>query len=134
MQKSKVTTWNTLSPHVTIYKFPITAISSITNRLSGLILSGVYVTTGIACIIGIVDNIHEEYEKIENKEILHYSVIFPGLYHTLGSLRHFIWDRYPSLLTNSSVRKSSFALFTSSFIGTYFIEKTFNHMNKKNSE
>ena len=29
-----------ISPHVQIYKFPITAISSITNRLTGLSMSG----------------------------------------------------------------------------------------------
>ena len=108
-----------LSPHVSIYKFPITAVSSITNRLSGLVLSGVYVTSGIACLIGITDKIKEEYEKLENKELFHYSLLFPCVYHTLGSIRHFIWDKYPSLLTNSAVQKSSFMLFTSSFVGTY---------------
>jgi hypothetical protein len=28
-----------VSPHVTIYKFPVTALSSITNRVTGVILS-----------------------------------------------------------------------------------------------
>lgn len=29
-----------VSPHVTIYKFPLVALSSITNRVTGVILSG----------------------------------------------------------------------------------------------
>lgn len=29
-----------VSPHVTIYKFPVVALSSITNRVTGVILSG----------------------------------------------------------------------------------------------
>lgn len=29
-----------VSPHVTIYKFPLAALSSITNRITGVILSG----------------------------------------------------------------------------------------------
>ena len=29
-----------VSPHVTIYKFPTVALSSITNRVTGVILSG----------------------------------------------------------------------------------------------
>lgn len=29
-----------VSPHVTIYKFPVAAISSITNRVTGVVLSG----------------------------------------------------------------------------------------------
>jgi succinate dehydrogenase (ubiquinone) cytochrome b560 subunit len=121
-----------LSPHVSIYKFPITAISSITNRMSGLVLSGMYVTSGISCLIGIDDNIKEEYTKLENKELLHYSILFPCVYHTLGSIRHFIWDKYPSLLTNSSVQKSSFLLFTGSFISTYVVENHLNNIKKTN--
>jgi hypothetical protein len=29
-----------VSPHVTIYKFPVVALSSITNRVTGVILTG----------------------------------------------------------------------------------------------
>ena len=36
-----------ISPHVTIYKFPITAISSIANRITGLTLTGLFVSSGI---------------------------------------------------------------------------------------
>ena len=32
-----------ISPHVNIYKFPITAVSSITNRLTGLALTGLFI-------------------------------------------------------------------------------------------
>ena len=45
-----------LSPHVTIYKFPITAISSIATRLSGVYLSGLFIGGGII--------------KLVNKEIM----------------------------------------------------------------
>jgi succinate dehydrogenase (ubiquinone) cytochrome b560 subunit len=97
----------TISPHVTIYKFPLTAISSITNRLTGLVLSSVYVATGTACLVGLED-------KLPDKRVC----IFPFVYHTLGSVRHFLWDKYPKLLTNSSVHKSSIGLFTGSIITT----------------
>ena len=33
-----------ISPHVEIYKFPITAISSITNRVTGLALTGYFLS------------------------------------------------------------------------------------------
>ena len=36
-----------ISPHVSIYKFPLGALSSITNRLTGLSLSGVFVMGGL---------------------------------------------------------------------------------------
>ena len=35
-----------ISPHVNIYKFPVTAISSIMNRVTGLGITGIYVISG----------------------------------------------------------------------------------------
>ena len=40
-----------LSPHVTIYKFPITAISSIATRLSGVYLFGLFIGGGIIKLV-----------------------------------------------------------------------------------
>ena len=36
-----------LSPHVTIYKFPITALSSISTRISGVYFTGLFIGGGI---------------------------------------------------------------------------------------
>ena len=38
---------NNISPHVNIYKFPLTAVSSITNRLTGLYLTGLFIGSGL---------------------------------------------------------------------------------------
>ena len=57
------------------------------------------------------------------KTSLHYSILFPINYHTLGGLRHFIWDKYPNLLENQSVRKSSLLLFGGSFAFSFLQEK-----------
>ena len=40
-----------ISPHVTIYKFPITALSSITNRATGMFLSTNFVCLGTLCLL-----------------------------------------------------------------------------------
>ena len=50
-----------ISPHVNIYKFPVTAVSSILTRLSGLYLSGAFVVGGISQIYG-----KEKIEKCYN--------------------------------------------------------------------
>tara|TARA_Y100000816_G_C26058040_1_gene555369 strand:+ start:1097 stop:1438 length:342 start_codon:yes stop_codon:yes gene_type:complete len=110
-----------LSPHVTIYKFPLVAISSITNRLSGLALSGLYVSTGMICLTDNIDNVNKFYNTY--KDYINYSIVFPSMYHTLGSIRHFIWDKYPKLLTNTSVRNSSIGLLSGSLLGTWLILK-----------
>ena len=102
-----------ISPHVNIYKFPITAVSSITNRLTGLALTGLFIGTGISNIFNL--DLIKKYDKLENnyKKVINYSVIFPATYHTFGGIRHFIWDKYPQLLNNKQVQKSSFFEFFS---------------------
>lgn len=40
-----------------------------------------------------------------------FGVAFPLIYHYLGGVRHFLWDKNPELLTNEQVEKSSKALF-----------------------
>lgn len=113
-----------ISPHVQIYKFPITAVSSITTRLTGVSLSGFFIFGGLCCLTGQENKVAKEYEKLNNysKKILNYSFIYPCTYHTLGGIRHFIWDKYPSLLRNNAVSKSSIILIGTSFPLTYLIE------------
>ena len=118
-----------ISPHVNIYKFPVTAVSSILTRLSGLYLSGAFVVGGISQIYG-KEKIEKCYNSLSTnqKTAFHYSLIVPANYHTLGGIRHFIWDKYPHLLTNPRVAASSYALFGmtlgTSILVDYFMLKT----------
>jgi len=112
-----------ISPHVQIYKFPITAISSITTRLTGLYLSGAFVGFGI---LNLTDYDYMNKYKNLNKNLkkaIDYSLIFSSTYHTYGGIRHFIWDKYPKYLINKSVAKSSYFLFGASLVSTVFIDK-----------
>ena len=65
-----------------------------------------------------------KYENLDwkYKKIINYSLLFQINYHTLGGIRHLVWDKYPNLLKNSSVKKSSFILFGGSFILSYIEE------------
>lgn len=102
-----------ISPHVSIYKFPITALSSIATRVSGLYLSGAFIGVGLIKITDKEDFFYDKYNSFENKykSIINYSIIIPVTYHTYGGIRHFIWDRYPRFLNNRAVTRSSFFLF-----------------------
>ena len=60
------------------------------------------------------------------KRLFHTSLIFPSVYHTLGGLRHFVWDKKPHLLTNKLVGKSSIWLFAGSIASTLVIENISN--------
>ena len=115
-----------ISPHVNIYKFPITAISSIATRITGLGLTGIYVGSGIVCFFDKKDYFKNQYEKLSytNKKFINYSIIGPSVYHSLGGFRHIIWDKYPEIfLKNNSVKKSSFLIFSLTVPFTYFFEK-----------
>ena len=115
-----------ISPHLSIYKFPITAISSITNRASGMYLTGIISSS---CIFTLLNEKQKNIliDKYQNSEwymqkILNYSILYPFGYHFSGSVRHLIWDAFPNLLTNYRVAKSSKFLFIVSVIPTALLE------------
>lgn len=98
-----------ISPHVSIYKFPVTALSSITNRITGVVISGGFIIVGISSFFPKQqETILQKYESLR---IIKPILFFPIIYHTLGGIRHFLWDFKPQLLSNSKVTKSSFILF-----------------------
>tara|TARA_Y100000768_G_scaffold311301_1_gene245838 strand:+ start:4426 stop:4830 length:405 start_codon:yes stop_codon:yes gene_type:complete len=104
-----------ISPHVSIYKFPVTALSSITNRITGVVLSGGFIIVGISSFFPKQqETILQKYEslkKYESIRIIKPILFFPIIFHTFGGIRHFLWDFKPQLLSNSKVTKSSFILF-----------------------
>ena len=117
-----------ISPHVQIYKFPVTAISSIATRLSGLYLSGVFISTGLINLTNKDKYFIDKYNNLNSnlKKIINYSVIIPFNYHTLSGIRHFIWDKYPSyFLNNKNVSTSSYILFGSTVFYSALLEYYF---------
>ena len=113
-----------ISPHVSIYKFPITAISSIATRVSGLYLTGAFIGLGLVKIADKEDFFYKKYNSFESnyKTMINYLVITPVTYHTYGGIRHFIWDKYPKLLNNKAVARSSYLLFGITGISSILFE------------
>ena len=121
-----------ISPHLSIYKFPITAISSITNRVSGIYITFVglgYV--GFSFSNELYKNkLYSFYHNLNDykKTLLHSIFLYPFGYHFSGGFRHLLWDSFPHLLTNSRVANSSRALFIISLLPTMLLE---NKLKKK---
>ena len=127
-----------LSPHLTIYKFPITAISSITNRVTGLAMTGLFIGYGLSK--------YYSDDKFEKKTIQFYNdsnyltknlmltiPTFPTVYHTMGGIRHIILDKYPKYLNNGAMFKSSVGIFVGSILLTTMITNySVYSSNKKN--
>ena len=104
-----------VSPHVTVYAFPVTAISSITNRVTGVAMALGAAGLGTAEILGGSGTALSLMETIGSQGFLisapaKFAVAFPVVYHYGGAMRHFAWDSYPEMLTNVDAEKSSWAL------------------------
>lgn len=115
-----------LSPHLKIYKFPIAAISSITNRVSGMYITIIYLG-GAFFSLSDENNKNKFFSyynnlSIYNKKIFNCTLLYPFGYHFTGGIRHLIWDAFPHLLTNSKVASSSKLLFIASILPTLLLE------------
>lgn len=107
-----------MSPHVLIYAFPVAAISSITNRVTGVMLSlgcaGIGMMElfgGSGATLSLMDFIGASYHPVIVSGVK-FSVAFPVTFHYFGALRHFMWDYQPELLSsNEAVAKHSYILF-----------------------
>jgi len=108
-----------VSPHVTIYALPVAAVASITTRITGVMLSfGAFGIGGLDLVAGPGASL-EVMQTLGSSGFLvaapaKFAVAFPLVYHSLGALRHFVWDYFPDkYLNNVDVAKSSVALFGS---------------------
>mmetsp|Transcript_35383 Transcript_35383/g.41700 ORF Transcript_35383/g.41700 Transcript_35383/m.41700 type:complete len:157 (-) Transcript_35383:180-650(-) len=108
-----------ISPHVMIYSFPMVAISSITVRVTGVLLTAG--TAGIAAISLVHPDVGAFMMGLGNSSIgplAKFSVAFPLLYHYLGGVRHAVWDKNPEMITNEHVEKMSYALIAAATVGS----------------
>ena len=114
-----------ISPNIFIYKFPITAISSITNRITGIYLTNLFLFGGLSSLFEYDKILLDKYNHSDKntKKFIDYSIIFSATYHTYGGIRHLIWDKFPHLLTKSNVSLHSKILFGVTIPTTYIIEK-----------
>eukprot|EP00563_Minutocellus_polymorphus_P020576 CAMPEP_0197724386 /NCGR_PEP_ID=MMETSP1434-20131217/6330_1 /TAXON_ID=265543 /ORGANISM="Minutocellus polymorphus, Strain CCMP3303" /LENGTH=205 /DNA_ID=CAMNT_0043309743 /DNA_START=9 /DNA_END=626 /DNA_ORIENTATION=- len=111
-----------VSPHVAIYAFPIGALTSIVNRVTGCALSVGAAGLGAAELLGGSGTALDLMSTLGAQGGVvaagaKFGVAFPVVYHYLGGLRHLAWDRMPDLLlTNADVDKASYALAGSSVL------------------
>mmetsp|Transcript_10620 Transcript_10620/g.31660 ORF Transcript_10620/g.31660 Transcript_10620/m.31660 type:complete len:173 (+) Transcript_10620:92-610(+) len=101
-----------VSPHVTQYAFPIVALSSITMRICGGMLSvGLGGVAGASLVGADVPALAMACSCFPAK----FAVAFPLVYHYAGAVRHTLWDRKPeTMLNNKDAEQSSYMLIGSS--------------------
>ncbi|GHP03837.1 hypothetical protein PPROV_000259100 [Pycnococcus provasolii] len=112
------------TPWLLHYKMPLAAISSITNRVSGVILSAavlgggtIHAATGslpaVASALGSVSIIAFPFKV---------GLVFPFVYHYLAAARHYYWDYTKgATIDNQGMWNTSAAIFAASVAGTAVI-------------
>jgi succinate dehydrogenase (ubiquinone) cytochrome b560 subunit len=107
-----------ISPHVTIFKFPITALSSITNRVTGVALSVGFMGMAFVALKGSCDLTTCVYTLKANYPLLTVPakavVAFPFVYHFAAGARHLYWDQNPEKINTEEAETSSKYLFGAS--------------------
>jgi len=112
-----------ISPHMMVFAFPFTALTSVTNRITGTALSFYAFGFGCAEMIG-GSGTSLEMMQFLGAQGLVVSILakgafgFPVIYHYLGAVRHTIWDHNPQLLTQKDGDRASFLLVGSSVAAT----------------
>ncbi|TYZ66395.1 hypothetical protein PybrP1_001216 [[Pythium] brassicae (nom. inval.)] len=104
-----------LSPSVTVYKQPVAAVSSITNRVCGIALALGFGAAATAACAGedIPSLIHAMQDSIPGfTRVSKFAVAYPFVYHWLAGARHYVWDYAPELVNMNVASKSSAVLLT----------------------
>ncbi|KAG7376865.1 hypothetical protein PHYPSEUDO_012649 [Phytophthora pseudosyringae] len=110
-----------VSPHVSVYKFPVAAISSIVNRFAAVGMSAAFVGGSALGFAGadLPALIFMAQDAIPffapaSKAL----VAFPVSYHVLCAARHSLWTYKPELINNADGPASCYAIFAASGVVT----------------
>jgi len=87
-----------MSPHLTIYKFQITSVLSVTHRGTGLALSGLL--SGFALtMLALPQGFPHYYQLLSTSSagmaglfIVKFGLAFPFMFHFANGIRHLAWD------------------------------------------
>lgn len=102
-----------LSPHLSVYRFKYTLLSSILNRATGLVL-----TAGLLVLAYWLMALYQGPESYARAvgvlssgifKLLYAGLLFSFAYHLVGGIRHLIWDTGRGLERSQS-QKSAWAV------------------------
>ncbi|WP_411727427.1 succinate dehydrogenase, cytochrome b556 subunit [Methyloglobulus sp.] len=84
------------SPHLQIYKLPLTGIMSISHRITGVLLSaGLLLVVCIFYAISQGENSYAAMQSVANfwfVKLMYWGFIYALFFHLCHGLRHLIWD------------------------------------------
>jgi len=111
MTNSTTTSERPVSPHIGIYRWPVTMAISIVHRISGgalyfgTVLLVVWLT-GVACGEEAFNTVHAVYASFIGRIIL-FLYTLALVHHLVGGVRHLFWDACPALLEKRCATKAA---------------------------
>jgi succinate dehydrogenase / fumarate reductase cytochrome b subunit len=86
-----------LSPHLTIYRWPVTMMTSITHRITGSALSvgAVILAWWLVCVSNGIDGGYNTFMELSSTpigELILFGITWALCYHFFSGLRHLAWD------------------------------------------
>jgi|694.fasta_scaffold05456_16 succinate dehydrogenase / fumarate reductase cytochrome b subunit len=113
-----------ISPHLQIYKLPLTAIISISHRLTGVFLSAGLI--GLVFIIGQITLGEENFNYMQTAlhtipcRILIIGFVYALMFHLCHGLRHLLWDAGQTFSREKLTYYALVELFISASVTLFF--------------
>jgi succinate dehydrogenase / fumarate reductase cytochrome b subunit len=113
-----------ISPHLQIYKLPLTAIISISHRLTGVFLSTGLI--GLVFIIGQITLGEENFNYMQTAlhtipcRILIIGFVYALMFHLCHGLRHLLWDAGQTFSREKLTYYALIELFISASLTLFF--------------
>jgi succinate dehydrogenase / fumarate reductase cytochrome b subunit len=85
-----------LSPHLQVYKLPLTGIISITHRMTGVMLS--FGLVFFVCVLWDIAGGELSFEELQKTlnfwlfKLMYWGFVFALFFHLCHGIRHLIWD------------------------------------------
>ena len=114
-----------ISPHLQIYKLPLTAIISISHRLTGVFLSTGLI--GLVFIIGQITLGEENFNYMQTAlhtipcRILIIGFVYALMFHLCHGLRHLLWDAGQTFSREKLTYYALVELFISASVTLFFV-------------
>jgi len=114
-----------ISPHLQIYKLPLTAIISISHRLTGVFLSTGLI--GLVFIIGQITLGEENFNYMQTAlhtipcRILIIGFVYALMFHLCHGLRHLLWDAGQTFSREKLTYYALIELFISASVTLFFV-------------
>jgi succinate dehydrogenase / fumarate reductase cytochrome b subunit len=113
-----------ISPHLQIYKLPLTALISISHRLTGVFLSVGLI--GLVFIIGQITLGEENFNYMQTAlhtipcRILIIGFVYALMFHLCHGLRHLLWDAGQTFSREKLMYYALIELFISASVTLFF--------------